>query len=83
MPKMSILVNWNQGNSDMIHAHQIMNVQPGTCQIGDMKDKCDVFGSVQEAEAAIRQRGIKKLGYALYQGYPYMLWSFGLRPLTC
>jgi hypothetical protein len=24
-----------------------------------------------------------KLGYALYQGCPYMLWSFGLRPLTC
>jgi len=23
------------------------------------------------------------LGYALYQGYPYMLWSFGLCPLTC
>jgi len=60
MPKMSILVNWNQGNSDMIHAHQIMNVQPGTCQISDMKDKCDLFGSIQEAEAAIRQRGIKK-----------------------
>jgi hypothetical protein len=60
MSIVSILVNWNQGNSDMIQAHQIMDVQSGTCQIGDMKGKCDVFGSIQEAEATMKQRGVKK-----------------------
>jgi hypothetical protein len=25
-----------------------------------MKVKCDVFGSIQEAEATMRQRGVKK-----------------------
>jgi hypothetical protein len=57
---MSIRVNWNQGNWDIIRAHQIKDVQPDGCQFNDMKGDYADFNDIQTSETAMRQKGVKK-----------------------